>query len=207
MARSLLAIVAFGLSAALSPAAAEYWTPSAGTSFAIILSVAPNLVTTTAQAVDLDLFEIKKSVVTSLKDQSKNIICYMSAGSWENWRPDKADFPASVIGRPLDGWPGERYLDIRNLDALGPIMKARLDLCKSKGFDAVDPDNVDSFEIGNKTGFPLTRTDAIRYLRFLAREAHARGLAIGLKNATEIAPQLLPVIDFAVTEDCFAQGW
>lgn len=202
-----LAAAVVALAFGISPAAAEHWTPPAGTSFAIILSVAPNVVTTTAQAVDLDLFEIKKPAVTSLKRQGKNVICYVSAGSWENWRPDKGDFPKNVIGKPLDGWPGERYLDIRNLAVLGPIMQARLDLCKSKGFDAVDPDNVDSFEIGNRTGFPLTRADAIRYLRFLAREAHRRGLAIGLKNATEIAPQLLPVIDFAVTEDCFAQGW
>src|SRR5581483_2972823 len=143
-----LAAVGVALTLGILPAAAQHWTPPAGTSFAIILSVAPNVVTTTAQAVDLDLFEIKTSVVGSLKGQGKNVICYMSAGSWENWRPDKGQFPANVIGRPLDGWPGERYLDIRNLDALGPIMKARLDLCKAKGFDAVDPDNVDSFEIG-----------------------------------------------------------
>ena len=204
MIRATAIVAALALSA---PAAAEHWTPPAGTSFSIILSVAPAQVTTPAKVVDLDLFDTNASVVTSLKQQGKRVICYFSAGSWENWRPDKKDFPASVLGRPLDGWAGERYLDIRNLDALGPIMQARLDLCKSKGFDAVDPDNVDSFEIGNKTGFPLTRAHAIRYLRFLAREAHARGLAIGLKNATELAPQLLPVIDFAVTEDCFAQGW
>ena len=205
MVRSLFAILVLGLSAA--PATAEHWTPRAGTSFSIILSVAPAQVVTPAKVVDLDLFDTKKSVVTSLKQQGKRVICYFSAGSWENWRPDKADFPASVKGNPLDGWPGERYLDIRNLDALGPIMQARLDLCRRKGFDGADPDNVDSYEIGNRTGFPLTKTDAIRYLRFLAREAHARGLAIGLKNATEIAPQLMPVLDFAVTEDCYAQGW
>jgi hypothetical protein len=190
-----------------SPAAAEHWTPPAGTSFSILLSVAPARVATLADAVDLDLFDTDKSVVTALKNKGKRVICYFSAGSWENWRPDKATFPASVKGRPLDGWPGERYLDIRNLTALAPIMKARLDLCRSKGFDGADPDNVDSFEIGNRTGFPLTKADAVAYLRFLAREAHQRGLAIGLKNATAIAPALLPVMDFAVTEDCFAQRW
>ena len=163
--------------------------------------------TTTAQAVDIDLFEAKRSTVAALKAEGKRVICYMSAGSWENWRPDKADFPAEVKGNPLDGWPGERYLDIRRIDLLGPIMKARLDRCKAKGFDAVDPDNVDAYELGNGTGFPLTRKDAIRYMRFLAREAHARGLAIGLKNAVSISNAILDVMDFAVTEDCFAQGW
>lgn len=189
---------------AAAPATA-HWRPAAGTSFSIILSVAPATVTTPAKAVDLDLFDTKAATVAALKKQGKHVICYMSAGSWENWRPDKAAFPARIRGKPLDGWPGERWLDIRQLSVLAAPMRARLDLCKKKGFDAVDPDNVDGY--GADTGFPLTRTNAITYLRFLATEAHARGLAIGLKNATEIAPSLLATVDFAVTEDCFKQGW
>ncbi len=188
-----------------APAAAEHWQPTAGTSFAIILSESPAMVTTTAEVVDLDLFETKASTVAALKAQGKRVVCYFSAGSWENWRPDKKKFPAAVIGKPLDGWPGERYLDVRNLDVLGPIMKARLDMCKRKGFDGADPDNVDSFE--TNTGFPLKRIDMIKYLRMLANAAHVRGLAIGLKNADAIAPSLMDVMDFAVTEDCFKQGW
>jgi hypothetical protein len=195
------------LLASIAPAAAQHWQPTAGTTFAIILSTAPDEVTTDAEAVDIDLFEAKRSTVRDLTGQGKRVICYMSAGSWENWRSDKNDFPPEVIGRPLDGWPGERYLDIRALDVIGPIMKARLDMCKEKGFDAVDPDNVDAYEIGNRTGFPIRRADAIRYMRFLAREAHRRGLAIGLKNATSISDDVLDVMDFAVTEDCFDQGW
>lgn len=203
--RSLAAVATLALFS--HAAAAQHWQPAAGTTFAIILSQAPDRVTTTANAVDIDLFEARRSVVADLKAQGKRVICYMSAGSWENWRPDKNAFPDSVIGRPLDGWPGEKYLDIRRIDLLGPIMKARLDRCKAKGFDAVDPDNVDAYELGSKTGFPLTRIDAIRYMRFLAREAHARGLAIGLKNAVSISGAILGDMDFAVTEDCFAQSW
>jgi hypothetical protein len=198
---AIIAALAIGT----TPAAAAHWRPQAGTSFSIILSVAPAKVVTSAQVVDLDLFETKTSVVAELKRQGKRVICYFSAGSWENWRADKNRFPKSVIGKPLDGWPGERYLDIRKIGALAPVMRARLDLCKQKGFDGADPDNVDAFE--TDSGFPLTRADTIAYLRFLAREAHQRGLAIGLKNATEISTPLLPAMDFAVTEDCFKQGW
>jgi hypothetical protein len=197
--------IAMVLMLAAPAAAAEHWRPVAGASFSIILSVAPASVTTPAQVVDLDLFETRASVVAALKRQGKRVVCYFSAGSWENWRSDKGRFPRSVIGRPIDGWPGERYVDIRQVAALAPIMRARLDLCKRKGFDGADPDNVDAFE--TDSGFPLTRADTIAYLRFLAREAHQRGLAIGLKNATEISAPLLPVMDFAVTEDCFKQGW
>jgi hypothetical protein len=199
-------LVALALSTGLPASAGAYWQPRAGLDFSIILSVSPKHVDTTAKVVDLDLFDTDASTVAALKAQDKKVVCYMSAGSWENWRPDKNDFPSNVKGKPLDGWPGERYLDIRS-PAVRDIMKARLDLCKAKGFDAVDPDNVDSFEIGTKTGFPLKAGDAVRYLRFLADEAHARGLAIGLKNATGIAPKVIGDMDFAVTEDCFDQGW
>lgn len=193
------------LVAMASPTAA-HWQPPAGTSFSIILSVAPpaNQIVTPAKAIDLDLFDTKASTVAALKQRGKKVICYLSAGSWENWRPDKNRFPASVIGKPYDGWPGERWIDIR-APAVKTIMKARMDLCKQKGFHAVDADNVDSFNAD--TGFPLTRADAISYLRFLAAEAHKRGLAFGLKNATELSNAVLNVMDFAVTEDCFDQGW
>jgi hypothetical protein len=197
--------IAMVLMLAAPAAAAEHWRPVAGASFSIILSVAPASVTPPAQVVDLDLFETRASVVAALKRQGKRVVCYFSAGSWENWRSDKGRFPRSVIGRPIDGWPGERYVDIRQVAALAPIMRARLDLCKRKGFDGADPDNVDSW--GAVTGFPLHASDAVRYVRFLAREAHARGLAVGLKNAPEIASTVMPAIDFAVTEDCFKLDW
>lgn len=186
-------------------ARAKFWTPSPGTTFSILLSVAPKHIDTPADVVDVDLFDIRESTVAELKAEGKRVICYMSAGSWENWRPDKNHFPSEVIGKPYDGWPGERWLDIRNIDALGPVMQARLDLCKAKGFDAVDPDNVDVYQA--KSGFKITRADAIRYLRFLAREAHKRGLAIGLKNAPELADAVIDRFQFAVTEDCFDQGF
>lgn len=202
----VLILVAAAASAAANEAAAvTHWQPTAGLTFSIILSVAPATVTTPAEVVDLDLFDTKASVVAALKKQGKRVVCYLSAGSWENWRPDRNAFPATVLGKPLDGWPGERWLDIRKLNVLAAPMKARLDLCKKKGFDAVDPDNVDSWQAD--TGFPLTKAHAVDYLRFLSTEAHKRGLAIGLKNATELSASVLTSMDFAVTEDCFDQGW
>jgi hypothetical protein len=198
-------VMAAVLLPAAAPAADGWWKPSAGMTFSIHLSVAPKTVTTPAEVVDFDGFDNSAKTVQALHARGKHVVCYFSVGSWENWRPDKNDFPAAVKGRPLDGWPGERYLDISNLAVLGPIMRARLDLCKQKGFDAVDPDNVDSYQAN--TGFSLTRSDAIAYVKFLADEAHARGLAVGLKNTTEIAKFVLHRMDFAVTEDCFQQGW
>jgi hypothetical protein len=154
---------------------------------------------------DIDLFDRSADLVAALHLQGRRVVCYLNAGSWEDWRPDAADFPEETLGRDYPGWPGEKWLDIRQIDRLAPVLRARLDLCQSKGFDAVDPDNVNGYQ--NETGFPLSAEDQVRFNRWLAREAHSRGLAIGLKNDAEQAPYLFENFDFALTEDCFDQGW
>ncbi len=129
----------------------------------------------------------------------------MSAGSREDWRPDAGQFPPELLGKDYEGWPGEKWLDIRRIDLLAPILRARLDLCKAKGFERVEPDNIEIHD--NDTGFPITYQDQLAYARWLADEAHARGLAIGLKNAPDMVADALPFFDFAITEDCYHQGW
>ena len=153
-----------------------------------------------ADVFDIDGFDASKSVVNKLHAQGKKVICYISAGSWEDWRPDADQFPASVLGRN-NGWPGEKWLDIRQRSILMPIMRKRMRMCKRKGFDAVEPDNIDGY--ANRTGFPLTATDQKRYNKALARAAHKLGLAIGLKNDVEQAKALEPYFDFAINEECF----
>lgn len=150
---------------------------------------------------DIDLFDNSAGVVAALHARGRHVVCYMSAGSFEPGRPDAGKFPAAIIGRPLDGWPDEHWLDIRRLDLLGPILERRLDLCKAKGFDSVEPDNIDGY--ANRTGFPLTGADQLRFNRFLAKAAHARGLSIGLKNDLEQADTLEPDFDWALSEQCF----
>lgn len=154
---------------------------------------------------DLDLFDTSPELIGDLHAQGKKVICYLNAGAWEDWRPDADDFPATIIGADYEGWPGERWLDIGNLEVLTPIMLSRLDLCAEKGFDGLDPDNLDGF--ANETGFALTRGDAIAYAQWLASEAHAHGLPIGLKNSPELVSELEPYFDWALVESCFAQGW
>ena len=148
---------------------------------------------------NVDLFETPTSVVKDLHSQGRAVVCYMSAGSWEDFRSDAASFPDEVLREP-NGWPGERWLDIRRLDVLGPIMESRLDLCRSKGFDGVEVDNINGYT--NNTGFPLSATDQPAYNRFLANAAHARGLSIGLKNNVEQVGALVSSYDFAINEQC-----
>ncbi|GAC1423835.1 MAG: hypothetical protein NVSMB5_17690 [Candidatus Velthaea sp.] len=131
-------------------------------------------------------------------------MCYVNAGAYEKGRPDASTFPAAVIGAPYAGYPNESWLDIRRLDVLGPIMDARLDVCKSKGFDAVEPDNINGWE--NPTGFPLQPQDQINYNTWFAQHVHARGLSIALKNDGGQSAALLASFDFALTEDCWKQS-
>ena len=154
---------------------------------------------------DLDLFETEPSLISSLHSQGKKVICYISVGSWEEWRPDAADFPSEVIGNDYEGWPGENWLDIRQIDLLTPIMRERLDMCAEKGFDGVEPDNIALH--WEKTGFDISYEDQLDYNTWLAEEAHARGLSIGLKNNEEQVNDLLPYFDWALTEDCFVGEW
>jgi len=149
---------------------------------------------------DIDLFDNDASVVASLHAAGRHVICYLDAGTWENWRPDASEFPADVLGRG-DGFPGEKWLDIRRLDVLEPILSARLDLCKSKGFDGVEFDNVDGYT--NNTGFPLTADDQLAFDVWLANQAHTRGLNAALKNDLDQVSDLLPYFDWALDEQCF----
>lgn len=158
-----------------------------------------------AQVVILDLFETDSATVRALHRQGKRVVCYLNAGAWEDWRPNAATYPSELLGNDYEGWPGERWVDIRRLDLLGPILETRLDLCRAKGFDGVDPDNLNGYQ--NATGFPLTATDQLRFNRWLAAQAHARGLAIGLKNDAEQARYLVADFDWILVESCIAQGW
>lgn len=150
---------------------------------------------------NIDLVDTTQAQINAIKANGKKVICYFSAGSWENWRPDQASFPASVKGNTMDGWPDEKWLDVRALSTLMPIMEARMDLAVSKGCDAVDPDNMDGYT--NSTGFTLTRADQLAYFQALADAAHARGLALSLKNAMGLLPEALADADFSVNEQCY----
>ncbi len=175
------------------------WRPAPSSSWQWQLS-SPVDLSVDAKVFDIDLFDNDASVVAALHAAGRRAICYMSAGSWENWRPDAASFPDAVKGNS-NGWAGERWLDIRRLDVLGPLMEKRPDLCQQKGFDAIEPDNIDGY--ANTTGFPLTAEHQLAYNRFLASAAHARGLSIGLKNDLDQAQVLEPDFDWALVEQCF----
>lgn len=183
----------------------KIWLPEIGLSWQWQLTDLPVDLSVEADVYDIDLFDNGKDVVDKLHNRGRRVMCYLSVGSREDWRPDAGLFPSEVVGNKYQGWPGERWLDIRRIDLLVPILSARLDMCQAKGFDGVEADNVDGYL--NDTGFMITYEDQLAFNIWLAREAHARGLSIGLKNDAEQIADLLPYFDWALTESCFEQGW
>ena len=91
---------------------------------------------------DIELFDNDATLVAALHAQGRKVVCYISVGSWEDWRPDKDQFPAEIIGNDYEGWPGEKWLDIRQIELLAPIMRARLDACQAKGFEGIKPEEL-----------------------------------------------------------------
>lgn len=182
----------------------SWWHPAVGLTWQWHLGDLDIDTSVEADVYNIDLY-VDQSIIDELHATGRKVICYMSVGSYEDWRPDKDQFPPEVLGNDYDGWPGEKWLDIRAIDKLAPIMRARLDLCKSKGFDAVEPDNMEIYT--NNTGFPLTYEDQLKYALWLADEAHKRGLAIGVKNAPDQVNDLVDYFDFAITEDAFFYDW
>lgn len=150
---------------------------------------------------DIDLFDTPASTITSLKGQGRIVVCYFSAGTWEDWREDAGQFPKAALGSPLDEWPGERWLDV-NDSQVRTLMARRILLAANKGCDAIEPDNVDGYS--NRNGLKLTEAQQLDYNRWLSRQAHYRDLAIALKNAVELVPKLVEHFDFALNESCYA---
>jgi hypothetical protein len=178
----------------------EIWRPAPGTSWQWQLTGTIDT-QVDVEMYDIDLFEAPQDVIDQLHAQGRVVICYFSAGSREDWRPDAGDFPGSAVGNELDGWPGERWIDTRD-ETVRSIMSARMDLAVDKSCDGVEPDNVDGYT--NDPGFPLFYPDQLEYNRFLAEQAHARGLSVGLKNDLDQVDDLIDSFDWALNEECFS---
>ncbi|NLE17367.1 MAG: endo alpha-1,4 polygalactosaminidase [Propioniciclava sp.] len=186
-----------------STAPGGWWRPAVGTTWQWQLSGTVDT-SVSAAVFDIDGEQATAALVADLHRRGAKVICYIDVGAWESYRRDASAFPSSVLGNRVDGWDQERWLDIRKLDVLLPIMEARIADCAAKGFDAVEPDLADGYL--NDTGFPLKAADQIAYNTAIADLAHKHGMGVGLKNDAEQVTQLEPYFDFAVVEECVAYG-
>jgi hypothetical protein len=119
------------------------WQPEVAAKWQIDISndklSAGNLEPTDANIWDVDLFNTGADLISSYKASGKKVICYFSAGTSENWRPDYSSFTSADQGADLPDWPGEKWLDLRS-DNVWQVQQKRIQMAASNGCDAIDPD-------------------------------------------------------------------
>jgi hypothetical protein len=180
------------------------WQPAAGTTFFWDLQSTPPDITKNVGAIDMDGFGNSAQTVAAIHAAGKKAVCYMDVGTYEPGRPDSSQFPAGLIGADVQGWPGEKWLDVRpsgaNYVTLQTIMAARFQQCADKGFDAVEPDNLDGYQ--NSPGFPTTAADQLAFNTWVANTVHGLGMAVFQKNDLDQIPDLVGLFDGALDEEC-----
>lgn len=160
---------------------------------------------------DIDGFDNTKTTVEAIHSRGYIAICYIDVGGWEAGRPDSSSFPGSsnpsnstcnettdVLGAKMQGWP-EYYVNVKS-QIVRQIMANRIQMCKDKGFDAVEPDVTDAWD--NNNGCGITPANQLDYNRFLANTAHSKGMSIGLKGDIGQANDLQPYFDWTLNEQC-----
>lgn len=152
----------------------------------------------------VDMDAIDEQQIKKLQNSGIKVVAYFSAGTLEAWRNDASDFPMSVLGEQMDSFPDERYLKI-SADIVLQLMKARIRKAAKKGFDGVEPDNVDiAFYSPAKLGFKIKESQQIVFNQELAKEAKKNNLAIGLKNNREQIVSLVDYFNWSTNESIFS---
>jgi hypothetical protein len=179
-----------------------WWKPTSSSSISWnwVIGNTPSTPYANVSVYDIDGFDNSASTISTMHSEGKKVICYIDVGTYEPGRPDLSLIPTADIGSGVQGWPGEKWLNIADVSGLTPLVQSRMNMCKSKGFDAIEPDNIDGYT--NSTGFSLTASNQLTYNQFLATTAHNLGLSIGLKNDVDQTSQLQPYFDWALDEEC-----
>jgi hypothetical protein len=164
---------------------------------------------------DVDGFLTTKAQVRAIRTtwqastlRHPRTVCYLDL-AWEDYRPDSsparsgAYFPADVLGHVYYGYPEERWVDLRQLDALKPMLRERIGMCARKGFDAVELDDIDSFDPPSTTGFWLTPGDVQNFLGYAFNEIHRAGMTGLWKNSPYLSWWGRKYADGAVVEECY----
>jgi hypothetical protein len=159
-----------------------------------------NLRANAALVQNIDLFETTVSQIQSLKQAGQVVLCNVSSGTYENWRPDASSYNPATLGNNVSGSPGERWVDTRST-LVRSILVARLDLAQQKGCDGIALDSSDGYQ--NNPGFPLTVSSQIDFNQYLAFAAHDRHLIVALKNTADLAASLVNAYDLVIAEECF----
>jgi len=164
---------------------------------------------------DVDGFLTTRAEVTAIRTRWQastlahpRAVCYLDL-AWEDYRPDANPqapgtvFPAATLGHIYFGFPEERWVDLRQLGALEPMLRERVAMCARKGFDAVELDDIDSFDPPSTTGFRLTPGDVQNFLAYAFNLIHQSGMTALWKNSPYLSWWGRQYADGAVVEECY----
>ena len=160
---------------------------------------------------DIDGFENGAEEVATLHGKGVHVVCYIDVGGAEKYRSDYSKFAelekagVPIMGARIEGWPEERWINIRELAYVEPIMKARFEMCKAKGFDAVEPDEIEVWaETEKKQGIKpaVTKAQQLAYNEWIAQTVHSLGMAVLQKNDGAQTAEQDSYFDGALTEQC-----
>jgi hypothetical protein len=177
-------------------ASAPVFPPDVTWQYQLVGTIDPEL---DAQLYVIDLFNAPQSVIDRLHAQGKLAVAYLSAGTLENFRTDMNQFPRAAVGRALQSYPDESWLDVRD-QGVRARMAARLDLARSKGFDGMLPTNLTAYL--HDSGFDLSAADQADYSAWLSQQTHARGMHVGMSGDFGQLDALGPQFDWAVDFGC-----
>jgi len=121
------------------------------------------------------------------------VLAYLSVGTVEAWRPYAREVPAAWQLDPVEGWPGERYADVR-AEGWRALMARTAAALARAGYDGLYLDNLDLAEDRPPLAAPLAAL--VAGLRAAAPEL----LLVG-QNGLAVADRL--PLDGIAHEDVF----
>lgn len=166
-----------------------------------------------------------RSAVAAIHANGAKAIGYINAGSWESFRADAGQYTSfdnscggCLLGNTYFGYKNEKWLSLSDDGSVTGInpntgaretpaqfirdeLTTRMADAKTAGFDAIEFDNVESYN--NRNGFHTTAAQQLAFNESIANIAHSLGFTVGLKNDLGQAETLQPYFDFAISEQCF----
>lgn len=175
--------------------------PAPGTSFYWDLTPTPsvaNIQSSVAQVFDFDMFYITHDMVQLIHSLNRTLMCYIDT-AYEPFRNDSYKFTKAVLGKEMEGWPGQHWVDIQS-PVVRQIMADRLQMAVELGCDGIEWDDVDAYS--NDNGLHLGPNDQLNFNLYLSKITHDAGLSVGLKNDLDQIETLSPYFDWALNEQC-----
>ncbi len=152
----------------------------------------------------VDLFTIDPALIEAIQTTGRHVLCAFSGGSHKPNTSDAAFFSADMLGGAIANTSNEFWVDHR-IPAVRRIMDRRFAIAQQIGCNGVAVSRLDGIHSAHGIN-GLANADQFEYNQFLAEQAHARGLSIGLIDSLAEAQRLAIYYDFSLTRDCHAKN-